>query len=156
MILVECLIHLLNFWRVPKISKTIEIKFILVAVSNKFRHSYRSSSSIGLLFMMLKFIWKRLEVIKKNFEINNILLFRNSQARIKIFIAVFYYLYPTNAAWQWSTKYCFRNYSLHMLSQKTAWENVLGDHRDESWFHRNEGLAFTDRSTECRGWLGVL
>lgn len=157
--LVECLIHLLNWWRVRKVSKTIQIKFIVLAVSNKFRQNYGSFSKLGLLFM-LKLIWKRLKVIKKNFKINYVLLFRNSRASVtglkylsqhcKICILL---MLQSSAP----TLYCFRNHNIHMLSWMRVSKIILDDCRDESWFQGNEGLGFVDRSTEFKAsWWGVL
>ena len=132
----------------------------MLAVSNKFRHNYRSSSKIGLLFMMLKLIWKRLKVIKKNFfKINDVRLFWNSQASVtglkyllqycKICILLMLHGSDPHSI--------VSKITMYTSSQKRVSEIVLDNLRDGSWFQGNKGLGFIDRSTECRGSLwGVL
>lgn len=147
---IECLIYVLNWWRVRKVLRTIQIKFIVLAVSHKFRCNYGSSSKICLSFIIFKMIWKRTKVIKKNiFKINYVLLFWNRQVSvtIKIFIASLQNLYPSNSAWQWLTRYCFRNHHVHAISEES-----FRDHLRRSWWWilvtRKRGSGFS-RQVYC-------
>lgn len=108
--------------------------------------------------MVLKLIWKQLRVIKKNFNINDVLLVWNSEASVtgwKIFVAALNNLYPPRAARQRPTQYCFRNRNVvseerfrDSLRQPQGWIPVL----------RKQGFGFMERAAEDKGswWGGAL